>query len=62
MKKIECDFCGREIKNGEVWYHCEQDLGRYATDWSVPVEADVCFECFSKAFKNAMEERKTNDK
>ena len=61
MTRMECDFCGREIKNGEVWYHCEQDSKCYGIDWNVPVEADVCFECFSKAFKNAMKERESND-
>ena len=38
MTRMECDFCGREIKNGEVWYHCEQDSKCYGTDWNAPVE------------------------
>ena len=57
---MECDFCGREIEDREIYYHCEQDSECQATDWNELIEADVCFECFNKAFKSAIEERKRN--
>lgn len=62
MTRMECDFCGREIKYGENYYFCNQHEPMYISEDALPVRADICPECFRKAFKNAMKEREANDK
>lgn len=55
MKKIECDFCGREIRAYEKYYHCTLEVEVYTLEDRPPDEADICIDCFSKRLKKGKE-------
>lgn len=56
MKKIECDFCGREIRAYENYYHCTSEMKAHTLADKLPVEADMCIDCFSKQLKKGKED------
>lgn len=56
MKKIECDFCGREIRVDENYYHCTPEVEIYSLTVKLPAEADMCIDCFSKRLKKGKED------